>query len=192
MGRPKHITPQYRVVSLPGRATLYASWTENGRTKVASLKTTDEAQARRIVADWQACSPLLGSPRRLLQQRLASAKARAAKIGVPFALTFPDLDALWRASGGRCAVSGLLMDTGRRGHHPMRASLDRIDSSKGYEIGNVRLVCVAVNYALADWGEDFLFRLASGIIRTTRSAGSEIADSTTAGADYAEHTVALQ
>lgn len=32
-------------------------------------------------------------------------------------------------------------------HSPYQASLDRIDSSKGYIEGNVEFVCLAVNYA---------------------------------------------
>lgn len=62
------------------------------------------------------------------------------------------LEDLWARQNGRCAYSGLPMrlfeyrrtEKGVRGI-PTDASLDRIDSSRGYVRGNVQFVCVALN-----------------------------------------------
>ncbi len=47
---------------------------------------------------------------------------------------------------------------------PWAPSVDRIDSSKGYVPGNVRLVCVAANLAMNEWGEDVLARVARAYV----------------------------
>jgi len=67
-----------------------------------------------------------------------------------------DLRDMWVAQGGKCAVTGLHMTYSPR---PMKnstglnASVDRIDQTKGYEKGNVRLVCFRVNL-MRHTGED--------------------------------------
>ena len=43
---------------------------------------------------------------------------------------------------------------GRENTLSTKTALDRIDPSKGYVYGNVRIVAFAVNAMLGDWGED--------------------------------------
>lgn len=63
------------------------------------------------------------------------------------------LKELWETQDGMCPYTGKKMELPltTQDHHikgiPTRASLDRIDSSKGYVQGNVEFVCLAVNYA---------------------------------------------
>lgn len=66
--------------------------------------------------------------------------------GHEFSLTLQDLLLLYELQGGKCAVTGLDMTrVVGEGHVRTNVSLDRIDSSIGYVIGNVRLVCCIVN-----------------------------------------------
>lgn len=63
------------------------------------------------------------------------------------------LKELWESQQGRCAYTGLPLRT--RNHKTGRAlidvaSLDRIDSSKGYVKGNVQFVSAALNLAKSD------------------------------------------
>ena len=44
--------------------------------------------------------------------------------------------------------------------HPYEPSLDRKDSSQSYTVSNTRLVCVAVNFGLNQWGDSVYFELA--------------------------------
>ncbi len=46
---------------------------------------------------------------------------------------------------------------------PFAPSIDRINSEKGYTDGNVRLVCVAVNWALSDWGIEVFEKICSSV-----------------------------
>lgn len=67
-------------------------------------------------------------------------------------IVFGDLQELWIKQNGKCAVSGLSMTTGNDVFNMTKISLDRIDSTKGYDIDNIRLVCWWVN--LAKWRLD--------------------------------------
>lgn len=62
---------------------------------------------------------------------------------------------LWSNQNGRCAYSGLPLSV--EVNHPHTVSLDRIDSSKGYERGNLQLLSFTVNRMKMDLNEqDFL------------------------------------
>lgn len=52
---------------------------------------------------------------------------------------------LWERQGGKCALTSIALidDT----HNLMAASVDRIDSTRGYSHNNIHLVCAAINYA---------------------------------------------
>lgn len=56
----------------------------------------------------------------------------------------------------KCTLTGIEFDFKcyqNKKDNPFRPSLDRIDCSRGYTQDNVRLVCVAVNFALNEFGE---------------------------------------
>ncbi len=58
------------------------------------------------------------------------------------------LELLWSAQGGKCALTGWPMTMElANGIVQTNCSIDRIDSSRGYVVGNVQLVCRAVNIA---------------------------------------------
>lgn len=84
-------------------------------------------------------------------------RARASERGIEFSISLQDvLDKLDECKG-LCSVSGvpLVLDGKTTGYRsPFRPSIDRIDATKGYIAGNIRIVCVAVNAALSDWGDD--------------------------------------
>jgi hypothetical protein len=76
------------------------------------------------------------------------------RVGV--SLTKTDLKDMWDAQQGKCSVTGLHMTYASRRMRDstgLNASVDRIDQSKGYEKGNVRLVCYRVNL-MRHAGED--------------------------------------
>ena len=62
-----------------------------------------------------------------------------------------------------CTVSGIELYYGPDEWHPRKATIDRIDSSKGYTMDNCRVVCLAVNTALSTWGLDEFLPIARGI-----------------------------
>jgi len=91
------------------------------------------------------------SPEAYLFTRLNN-KARKVEISI----TKEDLRAMWDAQQGKCAITGMHMTyypRRMRDSTGLNASVDRIDQSKGYEKGNVRLVCYRVN-VMRHSGED--------------------------------------
>lgn len=73
-------------------------------------------------------------------------------------LSLEDLKEQWELQGGICPYSGHSMilppsmDWRKPPpESPYRASLDRVDSSKPYQKGNVEFVCLAVNFAKHDF-----------------------------------------
>lgn len=110
----------------------------------------------------------------LLRGVFKSMVKNARVRGLPVEITLGDVEALWDVSGGRCAVSGVPFDFERIAasrRRPFAASIDRIDCAKGYTRENSRLVCVAVNYAMGDWGFDVLNVIAHGITKMPSRAG---------------------
>lgn len=95
------------------------------------------------------------------------ARKNALTRNIPFTLTRGEFDALLARADGRCMISGIQFEfvyEGTASRRPYAPSLDRIDSMKGYTAGNVRLVCVAVNLAMNQWGLDVLMRIARNIM----------------------------
>jgi hypothetical protein len=102
--------------------------------------------------------------RKWLARCVASAKGHARKAGRPFELTTEFIETLYAQQKGRCAVTGFRFDQRRFPEalvkHPFAPSIDRRSSSGGYTNDNVRLVCVAVNFGMGQWGEEVFLTLA--------------------------------
>lgn len=101
------------------------------------FKALCDARSRK----WRASNP----ERARLLSAVNSAKERHPVVTIDVDYLLGMLD----AQQGLCALSGIKMTFGntteRGGALPRSCSLDRINQSKGYERGNVRLVCFAMN-----------------------------------------------
>jgi hypothetical protein len=63
--------------------------------------------------------------------------------------------AMYSAQGGLCAVSGCPMTISIRGGRNLtNISIDRIDSSRGYAMDNIQLVCLVVNLMKLDMTQE--------------------------------------
>ena len=65
-----------------------------------------------------------------------------------------DLLELWEKQKGKCAVTGIPFVLGSGPMRPDKASLDRIDSKKGYHPNNVRIVLLFIQFAKNIWSDD--------------------------------------
>lgn len=80
---------------------------------------------------------------------LKSCRTRTNKSGQPkgnFDLDLPYLKELWENQNGKCAITKVDLKLETSYNKNYQASLDRIDSSKGYVKGNVRYISVSVNW----------------------------------------------
>jgi hypothetical protein len=65
-----------------------------------------------------------------------------------FDITIEYLKEVWNKQDGKCAISKIpLIHSLHTNNHNIMASLDRIDSAKGYIKGNVQFLSCALNYA---------------------------------------------
>jgi hypothetical protein len=90
---------------------------------------------------------------------------------IVFELTWDDLGGMWHRSKGACEVSGIPFAFVRDDRYRNRAfapSVDRLSNDVGYTTANCRLVCVAVNVAMNEWGSDMVLLIADGIRKTNR------------------------
>jgi hypothetical protein len=83
-----------------------------------------------------------------LKNLCTKAKSRAKE----FSLIDQDLFDLWEKQNGQCAYTKLPLLATANQFNTM--SLDRVDSSKGYVVGNIQLVCAAINKMKQEYTEE--------------------------------------
>lgn len=96
---------------------------------------------------------------------LKALRNRAEKQGRAFDLTEEFLGLLLEPM--TCSASGLALRYDWEGEgrtNPWAPSVDRVDSSGGYTMGNVRVVCWAYNTAKNDWADETVLALARAIV----------------------------
>lgn len=89
-------------------------------------------------------------------------KKRAVRKGMAF-MSETEWNDLVQRANGRCELTGVPFDFTRHPtacRRPYAASVDRIDSTRGYTAANTRLVLCAVNLAMNQWGESVLQTIA--------------------------------
>lgn len=127
------------------------------------LKSLEDAERRALVRlnkvyEEKAKHLLFLKSQKLLvtaQRLVASARTRAKKQGVEF-----DLTGSWLADRlvtGKCELSGVVLvpsdiDRVGLGRHPLSPSLDRIDAGGPYTQANTRVVALALNVGMNNWG----------------------------------------
>lgn len=92
---------------------------------------------------------------------IAKRTAKVRKISFEISVDF--IRQLWKEQNGKCALTNLdLLPAHRHADKDKRtASLDRIDSSKGYIVGNVQWVHKDINKIKLNIDEDYFIRLCS-------------------------------
>jgi hypothetical protein len=97
----------------------------------------------------------------VFKNRLRRAELGAKRRQIEFAITEKDIEAAFVSQNGRCPLSGVEIDfAGRRG----TASLDRIDSSRGYVPDNIQWVHKTVNLMKGQLPQDLFISLCREIV----------------------------
>ena len=92
---------------------------------------------------------------------------RGRRSGRGASMTPSQLAEILRRCNGHCEVTGIALsferpDPSKRAA-PFQPSIDRIESSKGYSAANCRVVALAVNLAMREWGEAVIARIGKAI-----------------------------
>lgn len=99
------------------------------------------------------------SPDTVFRMAIHNARARA-----PVALMKADLWDMWNKQQGRCALTGIQMTWAKGKIMPTSISLDRIEPSLGYQVGNVRFICHAVNAFKGGGNDEQVLIMARAIV----------------------------
>lgn len=91
-------------------------------------------------------------------------KNRSVKLKLDFNIDIDFIENLLEKQNNKCSLTGISFEMGENNlrksfRRPFAPSIDRIDCSKGYMQNNVRLVCVIVNLALNDFGDQDFDRM---------------------------------
>lgn len=104
------------------------------------------------------------------------ARSRKSKIKSEFNITIEEAWEIFQKQNSKCALSGVpiyLPKTGKEYHEDLKtASLDRIDSSKGYIKGNVQWLHKDINRLKSDFPEYEFLRLCKLIVEYQKSSGT--------------------
>lgn len=171
---------EVKLIKIARSDRWYASWAIDGRSYRQSMRTSDRrvAAARAAALRFTVATPRIDD-RVAVDKLLSVAYARSllarlnrvARLGHirrQVLLTEKQMLRVLKKSRGLCAVSGLPLsfeNTSGCPRNPWAPSIDRIDSTKPYTARNVRVVCVAANTAMSDWGAGVLVRLAEGVVQ---------------------------
>ena len=102
---------------------------------------------------------------KILQMRYLAARDRANKKSLPFNITKEYLRELWDKQDGKCAICGIPMTYEQcNGRTPTNVSIDQINHKEGYTIGNIQLVCMAINQMKSDLEMDDLYIFCKAIL----------------------------
>lgn len=169
------------------RGHWYLEWSERGRRYRRSIRrsagTQEEAERIRQSADdalrarlsvavhfersrapkaAQIKAASFGDVEAYLPMLYRETRKGALRRGIEWTLSLDDLGKMLAETGGVCAVSGVPFDLLYRPNkrRPFAPSIDRIECPRPYSLENCRLVCVAVNLAMNEWGATTLERIA--------------------------------
>jgi hypothetical protein len=110
-----------------------------------------------------AASPLRQKVGLAMRNSIKNAKGRSKERNLPFDLTYEWAIEQVEKQGFRCALTGIpfFSKWGDRSPHrnPTIPSIDRIVPAAGYVQSNCRIVNLAINTMMLDWGEEFFVHL---------------------------------
>ena len=93
-----------------------------------------------------------------LEKKVYDSVRRAKQYDLQCDITLDSMLDLYKQQDGRCLLTNIPLQYDKDASvvgtfKPYSISIDRIDSGKGYRQDNVRLVCLAVNFALNEFGD---------------------------------------
>ena len=143
--------------------TYYLDVRSGGGRSRRSLKTSDPDDARRQADAYAAfieravrAEAMPQAPDRTARAVLARLRERSKRRGHSCDITLADVEALLARANGQCELTGLPFCNERRPgweKAPFSASVDRIDGRLPYSFDNCRIVCLAINIGMNEWGQ---------------------------------------
>jgi hypothetical protein len=126
------------------------------RSRHLRLGMSTRCHACRIQACRSTKSPHWRGGRFLSASRFGSIRGCARNRDIPFEITLEEAENQWEKQVGKCAYTGTPLTNGDSDNRIWtgNASLDRVDSSKGYTVDNIQWVIKDVNTMKMDLSSD--------------------------------------
>ncbi len=105
--------------------------------------------------DWKGCGDI---SRDWWSTHVLREKSQTARVKVPVTITIQEAWSLFLNQNKRCSLSGLELSFNKRSELNT-ASLDRIDSSLGYTLGNVQWVHKHVNFMKRNYNQEYYIEM---------------------------------
>jgi hypothetical protein len=104
--------------------------------------------------------------RRAMAKTLDAKRAWCKRRGIECAISADDIVTLFNEQRGICALTGRSLVWGAEGVQRDTLSIDRIDQSRGYVLGNIRLVTYQANFARNRFSDEELFAVCEAVLAT--------------------------
>lgn len=160
-----------------------------GKRSFCSRKCTGISNIERLKPYWEANKHILAAQSRKniggtrfvdefspFRWHLRSILKHAAKNGKEVTITLEDLKQQWDKQAGVCPYTGWKMvNPPLASKHndisgiPDKASVDRIDSARGYVVDNIQFVALAAQYAKHAWTEEQLIEFCVAVANNNKS-----------------------
>jgi hypothetical protein len=143
------------------KSSVYANSLVSGHSRGCRKCATPATHAS---PHWKGCGDLSGT-------HWHKIVLEARKRALPVSITIAQAWRLFVEQEGKCALTGMRLRMRGRNSEEQRergtASLDRIDSTKGYVPGNVQWVHKDVNLMKNEFAEEYLLRMCRLVVRKT-------------------------
>jgi hypothetical protein len=150
-------------MNLEERRSYNRAWyAKNRKTVRARTDAWRSENSARVKQYTQTCYG-----RRPFVYLINGAKKRAAKQGIPFALTTAWAEARWT---GLCELTKLAFrsQVGKGRHGPFSPSIDKIVPANGYVPDNCRFVLMAVNQMKSTGTDSQMYEIAEALLRNKK------------------------
>jgi cobyrinic acid a,c-diamide synthase len=142
------------------RETILAQRAE--KRKLGLITPEERKKDRERASKWRKSSQF--DTDRFVSLTFSTLKRSAADRNIKVSITKEQLHKVLIQSNGKCAISGLALDT--MFNSCVKASIDRIDSNKGYTLKNIQVVASCVNIAKSDLPQDDFIKLCKSVVDT--------------------------
>ena len=138
-----------------GREKVFSS--DHLTRKKFSVKSCgcNRIQRKSNHAQWNGCGDISGN---WWYSHVLRERKQQDRTKVPVTVSIEYAWSLFLAQSKRCALSGTLL-TISNDHKINNASIDRIDNSKGYEIGNIQWVTKEINFMKGKLSQEYFVQL---------------------------------
>ena len=132
------------------------------KRKLGLITPEERKKDRKRASEWRKSSQF--NIDRFVSHTFSTLKRGAADRNIKVSITKEQLHKVLVQSNGKCAISGLALDT--MFNSCVKASIDRIDSNRGYTLNNIQVVASCVNIAKSDLPQEDFIKLCKSVVDT--------------------------